>query len=72
MKNNNTSNFDQKIHNRQTASTIINTSEENNQLIQELNNNMISNQLNVNRISPNFNNVSFFIINLIIINTISL
>ena len=58
MKNNIISNFDQIIQKKQPVSNINSISEENNQRIRELNNNMISNQLIVNKIAPDFTIVS--------------
>lgn len=58
MKNNIISNFDQIIQKKQPVSNINSISEENNQIIRELNNNMISNQLIVNKIAPDFTIVS--------------
>ena len=71
MKNNIISNFDQIIQKKQPVSNINSISEENNQRIRELNNNMISNQLIVNKIAPDFTIVSLIYKFLITFNIIS-
>lgn len=65
MKNN-IPNFDQKILPNQALFNTKSTSKDNNQLIRELDNNMISNQLFTNKIEPKINMVCIFIIDLII------